>query len=97
MVGIIDSGASNTVMSYSTAQELQLSKHIRPVEMPFWNADGQQSVPVGLVRRVPLQVGAATLPLDIFVPRASNYEFLIGNDALAPPGGQHQLRTEPAV
>jgi hypothetical protein len=72
LVGIIDSGASNTVMSYSTtAQELQLSKHIRPVEMPFWNADGQQSVPVGLVRRVPLQVGAATLPLDIFVTRTS--------------------------
>ncbi len=48
ITGIVDSGASNTVMSYHTAQKLQLGKHIKEVDMPFWNADGAQSVPVGL-------------------------------------------------
>jgi hypothetical protein len=86
IVGIIDSGASNTVMSYATAQKLQLGRHIEEVDMPFWNADGHKSVPVGIVRNLRVCLGKATLPLDVFITKATNYDILLGNDFLGPLG-----------
>jgi len=43
---------------------------------------------VGLVRNLRIGLGKASLPLDVFITKATNYDILLGNDFLGPLGAK---------
>ena len=86
ITAIVDSGSSNTVMSFATAQKLQMGKHIQNMDTIFWDASGAAAPPVGVVKQVPVQLDKVTMPTDLVISGATNYEILLGSDFMAAVG-----------
>ena len=51
--GIIDTGATNTMISQSAARQLGMLNEIEPCRLKFSCADGKMSAPWGIIRRLP--------------------------------------------
>ena len=81
---IVDSGASNTVVSRSFLRKVGLSDYIQPSKMEFWNADGVKSTAAGIVKGLDIGVGDFYMPMDAFVSDARTYEVILGGDYLGP-------------
>jgi predicted aspartyl protease len=51
-------------------------------KMVYITADGTRATPLGKIREVPIKIGGATIPVDVIVTSATNYDILIGNQWL---------------
>jgi transposase InsO family protein len=80
--GVIDTGATNTMISQTTARQLDLLDSIEPCRVKFTCADGKAAAPWGLVRRVNVGVEGLSIPLDVYVSGATTYDVLLGTDWL---------------
>lgn len=80
--GVIDTGATNTMVSQTTARQLGLLDEIEPCRVKFTCADGKSAVPWGVLRRLNVGVEGLTFPLDVYVSGAHSYDVLLGTDWL---------------
>lgn len=81
---VIDSGASNTVVSRYFLRRLGLDRLILPSTMTFWNADGVKSTASGLIRNLDVGIEDYFMPVDAYVTEARTYELILGGDYLGP-------------
>ncbi|GAB4821234.1 hypothetical protein N2152v2_008280 [Parachlorella kessleri] len=83
VVAIVDSGASHSVLSQSVIRKLQLHSYVEKAATILHTAGGQEEMPWGMLRDVPVTVGRLKLVLDALpVTQATNYAVLLGNDWL---------------
>jgi hypothetical protein len=80
--GIIDTGATNTMISQSAARQLNLIDQIEPSRLRYSCADGKMSSPWGIIRKLPVGVEGLVIPIDVFVSGATSYDVLLGTDWL---------------
>ena len=80
--GIIDTGATNTMISQSAARQLNLMDQIEPSRLRYSCADGKMSTPWGIIRKLPVGVEGLVIPIDVFVSGATSYDVLLGTDWL---------------
>jgi hypothetical protein len=80
--GIIDTGATNTMISQSAARQLNLIDQIEPSRLRYSCADGKMSTPWGIIRKLPVGVEGLVIPIDVFVSGATSYDVLLGTDWL---------------
>eukprot|EP00884_Botryococcus_braunii_P020948 jgi/Botrbrau1/7537/Bobra.0019s0025.1 len=80
--GIIDTGATNTMISQSAARHLNLMDQIEPSRLRYSCADGKMSTPWGIIRKLPVAVEGLVIPIDVFVSGATSYDVLLGTDWL---------------
>ena len=81
--GVIDTGATNTMMSQAVARRLNLWDQIEPSRLKFLCADGKSSAPWGVLRRLTVGVDGLEIPLDVYVSGATTYDILLGTDWLS--------------
>ena len=79
---IIDTGASDTVVSHSVVRRMGLMNKMERCKTTFLTAAGKIERPMGMLRRLPITLGSLTLELDCMVTPANNYNMLLGNDYL---------------
>lgn len=80
--GLIDSGATNTMISQSAARQLNLIDQIEPSRLKYSCADGKLSAPWGIIMRLPVGVEGLCIPIDVFVSGATSYDVLLATDWL---------------
>jgi hypothetical protein len=80
--GVLDTGATNTMISQTTARQLDLLDSIEPCRVKFSCADGNSAAPWGKIRRLSVGVDGFTIPLDVYVSGATTYDVLLGTDWL---------------
>jgi hypothetical protein len=80
--GIIDTGATNTMISQSAARQLGLIDQIEPSRLRYSCADGKTSSPWGILKKLPVGVEGLVFPIDVFVSGATSYDVLLGTDWL---------------
>ena len=80
--GVIDTGATNTMVSQSAVRRLGMIDRIEPSKIKFSCADGKMSAPWGIIRKLPVGVEGFTIPIDVFVSGATSYDVLLGTDWL---------------
>ena len=83
---IVDTGASDTVLSHSVVRRLGIMNNLVPSQISFLTAAGKTEKPMGMLTNLPITIGSLTLPIDCMVTRANNYNILIGNDWLRMAG-----------
>ena len=84
---VVDTGATHSVMSETTARTLGLFRYMEPTDVQFINADGASSPAVGIIKGVPILINDdLKYRLDMFVSQAMSYSMLLGNDLLQPIG-----------
>lgn len=79
---IIDTGASDTVLSHSVVRRLGMLDKLEPTYRNYMTASGKAERPAGLLYRVPITMGSLTIEVDTMVTDANSYNILIGNDWL---------------
>ena len=79
---IIDTGASDTVLSHTVVRKLGLMDMMEQSDMSFLTAGGHVEVPMGVLRDLPIGLGSLSLPVDAMVTPANSYNVLVGNDFL---------------
>ena len=79
---IIDTGASDTVVSHAVIRRLGLMDQMVPSQVTYLTAAGKSESPMGMMRDLPLRIGSLELDLDVMVTPANSYNLLIGNDLL---------------
>ncbi|KAL3149556.1 hypothetical protein ABBQ32_002335 [Trebouxia sp. C0010 RCD-2024] len=84
--GIIDTGASDTVLSHSVVRRLGLMDELVPSRITFLTAAGKTERPMGMLTDQPITIGSLCLHLDCMVRKANNYNVLVGNDWLRMAG-----------
>ena len=83
---IIDTGASDTVLSHTVVRKLNMMDKMAPSNSTFLTAAGKTERPMGMMWRIPVTMGSLTLETDAMVTRANSYNVLIGNDWLQMAG-----------
>ena len=83
---IIDTGASDTVLSHTVVRKLNMMDRMAPSHTTFLTAAGKIERPMGMLWRVPITMGSLTLETDAMVTGANSYNVLIGNDWLQMAG-----------
>ena len=83
---IVDTGASDTVLSHSVVRRLGLMDKMVPSHTSFLTAAGKTEKPMGLLLNLPITICSLTLHVDCMVTKANNYNVLIGNDWLRMAG-----------
>lgn len=83
---IVDTGASDTVLSHSVVCRLGLMDKLVPSHTNFLTAAGKIEKPMGMLPSLPVTIGSLTLQIDCMVTKANNYNVLIGNDWLSMAG-----------
>ncbi|KXZ41214.1 hypothetical protein GPECTOR_645g759 [Gonium pectorale] len=81
---VVDSGASNSVVTRNTLRKLDLVDAIEGTGVSFLNADGNRARAAGHVRELLISTGDMAITLDAFVSNATNYGILLGTDFLLP-------------
>eukprot|EP00884_Botryococcus_braunii_P007072 jgi/Botrbrau1/16366/Bobra.0290s0001.1 len=76
--GIIDTVATNTMISQSAARQLNLIDQIEPSRLRYSCVDGKMSIPWGNIRKLPVGVEGLVIPIDVFVSGATSYDVLLG-------------------
>ena len=84
--GIVDSGASNSVVTLNTLRQLGLQDEVEPTSVVFLNANGARSNVHGVIRNLGVILDNLSYSLDMFVSNAHNYSLLLGSDWLLPVG-----------
>ena len=79
---IIDTGASDTVVSHSVVRQLGLMDKLEHSDVTFLSANGRTETPMGLLKELPIGVGNLRKPIDAMVTAAESYDVLVGNDYL---------------
>ena len=79
---IIDTGASDTVLSHTVVRKLGLMDRMEQSDMSFLTAGGHVEVPMGVLQDLPIGLGSLSLPVDAMVTPANSYNVLVGNDFL---------------
>ena len=79
---IVDTGASDTVLSHSVVRRLGLMDRMIPSPITFLTAAGKTEKPMGMLPNLPVTLGSLCLHIDCMVTRANNYNVLVGNDWL---------------
>ena len=79
---IVDTGASDTVLSHSVVRKLGLMDRLVPSSISFLTAAGKTENPMGMLPNLPVVMGSLCLHIDCMVTRANNYNVLVGNDWL---------------
>ena len=79
---IIDTGASDTVLSHFVVRKLGLMDKMVHSSTTFLTAAGKTEKPMGMLYNVPIQMGNLTLEIDAMVTSANSYNVLVGNDWL---------------
>ena len=79
---IIDTGASDTVVSHSVVRKLGLMDKLEHSDVTFVSANGRTETPMGILKELPIGVGNLRLPIDAMVTAADSYNVLVGNDYL---------------
>ena len=79
---IIDTGASDTVVSHSVVRKLGLMDKLEHSDVTFVSANGRTESPMGILKELPIGVGNLRLPIDAMVTAADSYDVLVGNDYL---------------
>jgi predicted aspartyl protease len=80
--GVIDTGATNTMVSQSAVRRLGMMDQVEPSKVKFSSADGKMSAPWGIIRKLPVGVEGFTILIDVFVSGATSYDVLLGTDWL---------------
>ncbi len=83
---IIDTGASDTVLSHTVVRKLNMMDKMAPSNSTFLTAAGKSERPMGMMWRIPITMGSLTLETDAMVTGANSYNVLIGNDWLQMAG-----------
>ena len=83
---IVDTGASDTVLSHSVVRRLGLMDRLLPSQISFLTAAGKTEKPMGMLPSLPITLGSLSLHIDCMVTKANNYNVLVGNDWLRMAG-----------
>ncbi len=84
---IIDTGAPNTTMSYTTARKMGLFNYMRNSDIIFTTAGGTTEKSMGFLKDLKLGIGDLMKPMDVRVAEADTYSILVGYDLLKTIGG----------
>ena len=84
--GIIDTGASNTLLSHSVVRRLGLMDGLVPSRISFLTAAGNTEQPIGMLIDLPITIGSLCLHIDCMVTKANKYNVVFGNDWLRLAG-----------
>ena len=88
---IVDTGASDTVLSHSVVRRLGVMDRLVPSNVSFLTAAGKTEKPMGMLPNLPVTMGSLTLHIDCMVTKANNYNVLVGNDWLRMAGADLML------
>ena len=69
---IVDTGASDTVLSHSLVCCLRLMDSMVPSQISFLAAAGKTKKPMGMLPNLPVTLGSLTLHVDCIVTKANN-------------------------
>ena len=83
---IIDTGASDKVVSHSVVRRLGLMDKVLPSNISFLTAADKTEKPMGMLPNLPITLGSLCLHIDCMVTKANNYTVLAGNDVLRMAG-----------
>ena len=78
---ILDSGAASCAITKNLIDQLDIQIN-RPSNCIITGIHGEKRVPLGVIDRLPLQIGGLIIPTTVDVTEAQNYEILVGMDWL---------------
>ena len=79
---IIDTGASDTVLSHTVVRKLGMMDKMAPSNSTFMTVAGKTERPMGMMWHIPITMGSLTVDTDAMVTSANSYQVLLGNDRL---------------
>lgn len=79
---IIDTGASDTVLSHAVVRRLGLMDQLVPSSINFLSAAGKTERPMGMLPDLPITIGSLCLHIDCMITKANNYNVLVGTTGL---------------
>ena len=74
--GILDSGATLSIMTEKTTQRLGLASNIKPSNATFVTANGEKVMATGVLPQTPVRVGGEFFPVDFQVTGATTFDML---------------------
>jgi hypothetical protein len=81
---VVDSGASNSVISVDAVRKLDRLDHISGMAATFVTADGARGKARGLLKGLWVATDDPALSVDAYISGARNYTILLGTDFLGP-------------
>jgi hypothetical protein len=84
MEAVVDSGASNSVISVDAVRKLDRLDHIGNTAATFVTADGARGKARGLLKGLWVATDDLALSVDAYISGARNYTILLGTDFLGP-------------
>ncbi len=91
---IIDTGASDTVLSHTVVRKLNMMDKMAPSNSTLLTAAGKSERPMCMRWRIPITMGSLTLETDAMVTGANSYNVLIANHWLQMAGADILLSAE---
>ena len=83
---IVDSGASHTMISQHVVRKLGRLDELMPAKGDFITASGKKCRPWGVLRRLGMQIGNLSIPMEVRVVSTDAYESLFASDWLHAAG-----------
>ena len=82
LTAVVDSGASNSVITMDAIRRMGLMDNIEETGVSFLNADGVKGKARGMIRDLPICLPNLVFPTTWYISNAKSYSALIGTDIL---------------